>query len=1283
MTEESLFELALNTPESERAALLDRECGDAGLRARVEALLAAHKAPEPWLASPAEPTGPHQTPAEPQSPAACAGAVIANRYKLLQQIGEGGMGSVWMAEQTEPVKRRVAVKLIRAERGGSGAILARFEAERQAIALMDHPNVARLLDAGTTESGRPFFVMELVKGVPLSQFCDEHKLSVPDRLRLFVPICSAVQHAHQKGIIHRDLKPSNVLVESHDGRPVPKVIDFGLAKAAGGTQLTEKTLFTAFGSVMGTPLYMAPEQASFNAVDVDTRADVYALGCILYELLTGSTPLDRQAVRKAAFDEVLRLIREQEPPIPSSRISTSETKPAVAANRQTEAQKLGRFVKGELDWVVMKALSKERERRYESASAFAKDVERFLNHEPVAAGPPSAAYRLRKFVRRNRAAVTAAGLVLLALLLGMAAATAGLIEARRQASIARGEAEAKEQARQAEADRAESEAKAKAEAEANWQEAVRTLGFATKGNEILGSVFDGLDPNQIAESGRPLQDVLREQLHKAVKGLDGSAIGDELAVARMQDTLGRSLLALGDYGPAITLFEKALATRRGRLGPEHRDTVLSTTHLALAYVEAGKFDRAVPMLEGALRLEKARLGPEHLDTLGGMNHLAGAYRAAGRLDEALALYERAYRLRKDRLGPDHKETLVSMNDLALCCQEAGKPEKAVPLFDEGFRRSKARLGPEHPETITGMSNLGDACRDAGDLDRALPLLEEALRLSNAKLGPDHPMTLKCMNNLALCRRAVGDLGRALTLLEETLRLSKAKLGPDHPLTLKRTSNLALCHQDAGKYEKAVSLHEEALRLTKAKLGPDHPITIKGMNNLAAGYGAAGKWDEAVPLIEEMHRLSKSKLGPDHPDTIISMGNLGLGYLNVGKPDRAMPLLEEAWKLATVKLGPDHPKTLVGLNNLASGHWEAGDFDRAVPLLEEALRLSKAKLGPRHPDTLLRMSNLGAAHVKANHPEKGAPLLEEALALSRSQRGPDHPSTVTILINLTYVYQNAGKFDRSVPLLEDLVRIHRAKLGPDHPVTLDFMNRLGTAYWWTRRLDRSVPLFEETLALREKMLGRGHVETQATAANLGINYRDAGRFEEALPLLEEAYRSSGKLPQLRWVGPELLDAYLKAGRAAQARKLVDGQLAAARKQLPKDSPQLGALLAQYGLALLEARGYGEAEALLREALAIREKAAPDHWTTFNARSMLGGALLGQKKYAEAGPLLLAGYEGMKKREKTIPPQGYERIPEALDRLIELYRATKRPDEVKKYRAEREKYPNLLPPPLEER
>jgi serine/threonine protein kinase len=421
MQEQTIFIDALEKEDpAERAAFLDRACaGDPALRARIERLLQRHQQADSFLEGPAE--GPERTglftpaPDAGAAPSEGPGTVIGP-YKLVQEIGEGGMGTVYMAQQIEPVRRLVALKLIKPGMD-SRQVIARFEAERQALALMDHPNIAKVLDAGATATGRTYFVMELVKGVPITKYCDERRLTPKGRLELFIPVCQAIQHAHQKGIIHRDLKPSNVLVALYDGKPVPKVIDFGIAKAT-GQQLTEHTLVTGFGAVVGTLEYMSPEQAELNQLDIDTRSDIYALGVLLYELLTGTTPLEKKRLKEAAMLEVLRLIREEEPPRPSTRLSTTDELPSVAANRGLEPKKLSGLVKGELDWIVMKCLEKDRNRRYDTANGLAQDIQRFLADEAVQACPPSAWYRLRKFTLRNKAALTAGTLVLLALVLG-------------------------------------------------------------------------------------------------------------------------------------------------------------------------------------------------------------------------------------------------------------------------------------------------------------------------------------------------------------------------------------------------------------------------------------------------------------------------------------------------------------------------------------------------------------------------------------------------------------------------------------------------------------------------------------------------------------------------------------------------------------------------------------------------------------------------------------------------------------------------------------------------
>ena len=495
---QEVFLAAVELPVAARAAFLDRECGgDAELRERVEGLLSAHEASgsflnkrqvepdqtvdsklgaaQPGVTGGITATTDYRAKIEP-------GIVIAGRYALQEKIGEGGMGEVWVAKQTEPVKRRVALKLIKAGMD-SKAVVSRFEQERQALAMMDHPNIARVLDGGMTPSGQPFFVMELVNGLALTKFCDEAKLTPRERLELYLPICHAVQHAHQKSIIHRDLKPANILVTLIDGRPVPKVIDFGVAKATAG-KLTDESLSTQFGAVVGTLEYMSPEQAGFSGTDIDTRTDIYSLGAILYELLTGLRPIDAGRLKKAAIVEMIRMIQEDEPPKPSTRLSTDESLPSMAALRQTEPRKLMALLRGELDWVVMKCIEKQRDRRYDTANGLAHDIQRYLSDEPVEARPPSTAYRMSKFLKRHKGPAIAASLVLFALLAGILGTTWGLFEARRQEKeakrqeqIARDETSEKEKARQAEAKRAEGERLAKLDAETKRAQAEQNLYF--------------------------------------------------------------------------------------------------------------------------------------------------------------------------------------------------------------------------------------------------------------------------------------------------------------------------------------------------------------------------------------------------------------------------------------------------------------------------------------------------------------------------------------------------------------------------------------------------------------------------------------------------------------------------------------------------------------------------------------------------------------------------------------------------------------------------------------
>ncbi len=705
MTESGIFVVAvkLRSPEA-RAAYLDEACGDnADLRRQVEDLLRLHDEKGICLEQPADAPGQTVDDVPPDEAADAdplaaedVGTVVAGRYKLLQQIGEGGMGRVFMAEQTQPVKRMVALKVIKAGMD-SKTVLARFEAERQALALMDHPNIAKVLDAGITERGHPFFVMELVKGVPLTRFCDDRQLSIGDRLRVFQQVCHAVQHAHQKGIIHRDLKPTNILVESHDGRPVPKVIDFGLAKAMTALPLTERSRFTNFGTVLGTPLYMAPEQAEFSALDVDTRADIYALGVILYELLTGTTPLEKERFAKAAWDEIRRVIKEEEPPTPSARLSSSAARASIAALRQTEPHKLGKFVRGDLDWMVMKALAKERDRRYDTANAFAADVERFLKDEPVSAGPPTVGYTLRKFVRRNRGRVTAAVVLLATLLAGVAVSTWQAVRATRAEGLARDEQGKAERNRQ-EAD----DQRKKAETQAASLAVDIDLKYCEDGDIALGLLRLARTQPTIPEHAKELRECVAlnilawgQRLRPAVPALNHDGYDVFQAILSPD---GLTVLTSGQDGTA-RLWDSLTGKQRAILGDGNL--------WQMRAVQLSDDGRTALTFN---RTPVARVGPDGLQGAGEPEQFDHVVRlwdvASGRLRAETGKVKAAAQSRVERMSQDQSlvvtRAVVGPSSQTISFWDAadGRLRRAVE-FEGGWMSCDVAVSPDGKNVLIG------------------------------------------------------------------------------------------------------------------------------------------------------------------------------------------------------------------------------------------------------------------------------------------------------------------------------------------------------------------------------------------------------------------------------------------------------------------------------------------------------------------------------------------------------------------------------------------------------
>ncbi len=1011
MTEETLFELARKTPEAERAVLLDRACeGKPELRQRVEALLQADADSSPLSKqSPLlEQTAGFSHTVAQTSPDA-VGTLIDGRFKLLQKLGEGGMGTVWVAEQEQPVKRRVALKLIKAGMD-SAQVIRRFEAERQALALMDHTNIAKVLDAGTTDNGRPYFVMELVKGVPITKYCDEIHASIKNRLELFVQVCSAVQHAHQKGIIHRDIKPSNILVAMQDGKPVPKVIDFGVAKAL-HTKLADQSMYTEIGQIIGTLEYMAPEQAELSAMDIDTRADIYALGVLLYELLTGSTPITRERMKSAAFAEVIRLIKEEDPPKPSTRLTQSKESLAnLAALRKTDPKHLSSELKGELDWVVLKALEKDRTCRYETANGLARDIQRYLADEVVEARPPSTGYRMKKFVRRNKGKVIAAGLILLALLVGMAGTTWGLLEARRQEGFAREEAIEKEKQRGiAEVNERKALAAAEQEKQAKVQIASQLKQIELVNDTVL-NIFAGFDIRNIRASNESVEVLLAKILVEAGRTLNEKAIPDPLVLAKVRNRLGKTLHGLGFYSEAIELFLAARATWSEKLGPDHPDTLSSMANLAISYRAAGKLDLALPLLEESLKRRQATLGPDHPETLISMSNLALGYDSAGKLDLALPLFEETLNRRKASVGSDHPHTLSSMSNLALAYHTAGKLNLALPLFEETLRLRKAILGTDHPDTLASMGSLAMGYQSAGKRDLALPLYEETFRLQKARIGPDHPVTLVTMCNLATEYHDAGRLDLALPLFEETLRLTKAKLGPDHPNTLNCMDRMALGYHSAGKLDLALPLWDETLRLRKAKLGPDHPDTLRSMHNVAAGYGSKKQWDEAIRLYLQMLPLQEKKLGRPHPITQKMLANLGSAYYEAGRMVEAIPLLEEVYQSSK-----KHPSLRYVGPDLLIFYAKASKLTEMAKLIDELLADAQRNLSKESPQWALLRAQIGMALLDARRFAEAEPHLRESLAI-REKTQPDAWTTFNTQSLLGGALLGQKKYADAEPLL---------------------------------------------------------------------------------------------------------------------------------------------------------------------------------------------------------------------------------------------------------------------------
>jgi serine/threonine protein kinase/tetratricopeptide (TPR) repeat protein len=1194
------------------------------------------------------------------------------RYKLLQQIGEGGCGVVYMAEQEEPVRRRVALKIIKLGMD-TRKVIARFEAERQALAMMDHPNIAKVFDAGATEcplapgsagvspassvsftneqpvdagaprqvygqrqregdaqsaprgrsqiaiqeseiaAGRPYFVMELVRGVKITTYCDQQKLSTRQRLDLFIQVCQAIQHAHQKGIIHRDLKPSNILVTEQDGAPVPKIIDFGIAKATTDQRLTDKTLFTAFEQFIGTPAYMSPEQAGLGGLDIDTRSDIYSLGVLLYELLTGKTPFDANELLKAGLDEMCRTIREKEPDRPSTRVSTvsGEELTTTAKRRGIVAPKLVNVLRGDLDWIVMKCLEKDRARRYETANGLASDIRRHLNNEPVVACPPSRLYRFQKTVRRNKLAFAAGAGVAAALLIGLGVSTWMFLQERKAQ---------REQARL----RQLAEVK-----ETKAQQVAQFLEDMLKG--VGSSVALGRDTM-----------LLKEILNRTAEHIGKDLTNQPEVEAELRNTIGNIYLDLGEYEKAQAMHREALAIRRRLFGNEHPDVAASLKNLASAIHLRSRWDEAEQMFREALAIRRKLLGNEHPDVAESLDALADLRaqlgQPEGKLDEAETLFREAvaiWRVQHGNRDVDLAKSLVGLANVLRWQRWQGRLVDAEPLCREALAIQRKLLGNEHPAVADSLNLLGLILGNQRKSAEGETVFREALAMVRKLRGEKHSEVGSVLSNLGEVLRDQGGqskLAESESMFREALEIARRDYGLEYSPAI--CANLLDVLYRQSKYDEAEKFLNESLTPSLQKSAPARAAWFRDAKTEL--LARRGRWREAIADLQsaktDVLKWYREAAASGDAQVLINLAwflaTCDDAQFRDGR--NAVTFAEQA-VLKTERKEPGY------LNTLAAAYAEVGEFDKAVSTQNEAiallrdeekkrdfatwLRLYESKI-PYRESPLARLLNKQTEVLRSQGKLAEAETgYREALETAKELLGDKLPDVAELLRVLGNVLHDSGQYEKAETVLRQAVEI-RQELYPDGgPELAVALNDLATVLDSEHKLAEAEELLRKSLAMKRDPVERawslanlGHVLlNQEKPAEAEIAYRDA--LATATEHLGHQHRG---VANMRFM---LAGVLMRQDKLAEAETLAREGLATLRKSLGHEHPQLATSLVVLGSVLSKQGQLDQAEAVIREGLEMYRKfLGNEHPEVANALDCLAGVLQSAGKFQQAEPVV---------------------------------------------------------------